>query len=158
MPTSDHHVPFQAARLDSKQWLAFGHFNGDVHGVAVLGSDLYVAGEFTKVDALHADHIVRYNSGRWRRVADGGTNGGVSSLAVAYNCLYFTGSFTRLRDAEGADQDAAVGAGRFCPAIKRLQGMLTNTSGSSPRQVAVAGGSDSIAIDVKARTWQREIH
>ena len=146
------------ARWDSKQWLAFGHFNGDVHGVAVLGADLYVAGKFTKVDALHADHIVRYNSGRWKRVAGGGVNGGVSSLAVAYNCLYFTGSFTRLRDAEGADEEAAGGAGRFCPAIKRMQGMLANTSGSIPRQVAAAGGSDSIAIDLKARTWQSEMH
>ena len=36
--------------------------------------------------------------------------------------------------------------------------MLTNTSGSIPRQVAAAGGSDPIAIDLKARTWQSEMH
>jgi hypothetical protein len=60
----------------------------------VLGSDLYVDGEFT-VDAVSAKYIARWNGSAWSALsatADG--QGEVYALAVLGSDLYAGGEFT----------------------------------------------------------------
>jgi len=153
---SAHHL----ARWDSRQWRALGNFNGDVHGVAVLGPDLFVAGEFTEVDGLFVDYIVRYGhaSGAWQKLTGGGANAGVSSVAVVNNCVYFVGSFTALRNAAGEEDKTAQHAARYCPQPrvqgKMLEGMLTNSTTGPIRSVVASSIVGMASVEALARSWK----
>ena len=71
--------------------------NSNVVAMAVLGSDLYVAGQFTTAGGVAASHIARWNGDGWSGVGGGlvGT-GSISALAAAGGILYASGSFTNM--------------------------------------------------------------
>jgi hypothetical protein len=147
------------ARWDSRQWQALGRFNGEVHGVAVLGPDLFVAGEFTEVDGMHVDYIVRYVSGAWQKLDGGGVNGGVSSVTVSNNCLYFSGRFTALRNSAGEEFELAQHAGRYCPQPRTpgrlMEGVLTKSTTGPIRSVTASSDLDVATREARARSWQQ---
>jgi len=77
--------------------------DGDVYVLAVVGSDLYVGGEFThNGDGTPiSDNIVRYDTtggGSWHDLPKDGLNGGVYVLAVVGSDLYVGGEFTHNGD------------------------------------------------------------
>jgi hypothetical protein len=64
------------------------------YAVAVLGSDVYVGGNFTHAGGVVANNIARYSMAthQWYPLA-GGINGTVYTLVVSGNSIYAGGSF-----------------------------------------------------------------
>ncbi|MFH0992503.1 MAG: T9SS type A sorting domain-containing protein, partial [bacterium] len=73
--------------------------NGEVWALAVIGSDLYVGGNFTTTGGTTANHIAKWNGSNWSPLISSGNgvngiNGMVSALAVIGTDLYAGGWFT----------------------------------------------------------------
>jgi len=135
-------------------WSALGTGNEvdfSVYALAVIGSDLYVGGGFTIVDAngtnINANRVAKVNpaTGVWRGLADTGGGNGVSdqvnTLAVIGSDLYVGGGF-----AVAGDNKASVNIGRFCgnssPTIT-AGGPLSRQQGSAESNSTVAAVSDN---------------
>jgi len=77
-----------------------------VSAIAVVGSDLYVGGNFTQTydgSVTNLNHIARYSGGTWSPLANHGLTGNnsysyVSALAVIGSDLYVGGNFTQTYD------------------------------------------------------------
>jgi hypothetical protein len=89
--------------LSASTWSALGNGNGVANGyvyaLAVIGSDLYVGGSFTRVGNVAANNIAKFNTTtrNWSALGDGngnGVNSGVNALAVMGSDLYVGGVFT----------------------------------------------------------------
>ncbi len=77
--------------------------NGDVRALAVVGSDLYVGGQFTQtVDGAltNLGYIARYDTETdvWNALLNQGLNSTVYALAVDGSDLYVGGQFTQTND------------------------------------------------------------
>jgi len=87
------------AKWDGTNWSAVGNngagdgsLNGNVHALAVKGTDLYVGGNFTDVKngtttLTEADYIAKWDGTNWSALGnDGGSplNGSISNWGVAY--------------------------------------------------------------------------
>ncbi len=92
------------ARWNGSRWSAVGSgldFGDTFHlidAIAEYAGQLYVAGQFTLVDGLTVNNIVRWDGVRWQTVgsgADSGTNAPVKALAEYAGELYVAGAFTR---------------------------------------------------------------
>jgi hypothetical protein len=70
-----------------------GAVSGRVNALAVLGSNLYVGGDFTTAGGNAATNIARWNGSSWSGVGSG-TDGSVLALAVSGEELYVAGAFT----------------------------------------------------------------
>ena len=75
-----------------------------VHALAVVGSDLYVGGNFTRTGdgaLTNLGRIARYDTtaGTWNPLPNQGLNNDVSALAVVGSDLYVGGHFTQTGDA-----------------------------------------------------------
>jgi hypothetical protein len=89
------------ARWDGTQWHALGSgvFNGGpgqfVNAVAVLNTDVYVAGLFRSASGVSATNVARWDGGQWHSMGAGpfGTN---LALAVVGTTLYTAGNFTNI--------------------------------------------------------------
>jgi trimeric autotransporter adhesin len=66
--------------------------NDGVRAVAVVGSDLYVGGDFTTMFGVPARRLARFDGVTWSEVG-GGVNAAVHSLAVSGGDLYVGGDF-----------------------------------------------------------------
>ena len=71
--------------------------NGSVRAVAMSGTDLYIAGDFTRVGDVPANRIARWDGRRWASLGPG-VNGTVWALLVRGNTLYIAGEFTKAGD------------------------------------------------------------
>jgi trimeric autotransporter adhesin len=92
--------------IGSNTWFALGTGGGNgvsgfVTTIAILGSDVYVGGNFTQANvrgaAIPANYIARWNGSSWFAVgANGGNgvNGIVQTIAVSANEVYIGGSFS----------------------------------------------------------------
>lgn len=80
--------------------LANNGLNSQVHALAVIGSDLYVGGQFTQAvsPVLTLNRIAKYSGGAWAALANNGLSGDVYALAVSGSDLYVGGSFTQTGD------------------------------------------------------------
>lgn len=83
------------AMWEAGSWHDIGSTNARVHAMATAGDHLYIAGEFTQVGTIAANHIARYNraTGQWSAL-DNGINGNVMALAFHDGLLYAGGNFT----------------------------------------------------------------
>ena len=71
--------------------------NSNVVAMAVVGTNLYVAGPFTNAGGVTAKRIARWDGNSWSDVGGGVVgNGTVSALAAIDNNLYAGGTFTNL--------------------------------------------------------------
>ncbi|MEO6049503.1 MAG: hypothetical protein ABIQ57_18605, partial [Candidatus Kapaibacterium sp.] len=73
--------------------------NGPVHGIAAIGTEIFIGGEFTRNSLNDATmtHVVRWDGSRWSTLGAGrfnGANGFVRSLAAGAGTLYAGGDFT----------------------------------------------------------------
>ena len=73
--------------------------NGEVWALAVIGTDLYVGGNFTTAGGNTANHIAKWNGSSWTPLISANTsvngiNGMVSALTVIGTDLYAGGWFT----------------------------------------------------------------
>jgi N-acetylneuraminic acid mutarotase len=94
----------QLATASDPTWSALPNqgLNDDVYALAVVGSDLYVGGDFTQtgVGALGLGRIARYDTttGTWHALPNQGLDNVVRALAVVGSDLYVGGSFTQTGD------------------------------------------------------------
>ncbi len=75
--------------------------NNPVRAMAVIGSDLYVGGEFTQTadgSVTNLNYIAKYSAGTWSALANQGLNDIVYCLAVIGSDLYVGGSFSQTAD------------------------------------------------------------
>ncbi len=95
------------ARWDGRSWQALGEgVNGDVHAIAVDGTDVYVAGDFNVAGGINAVGIARWDGAAWSNVGDGtgpvdnryGTleTGYIYTLLVGDGVLYAGGNFAKI--------------------------------------------------------------
>jgi len=72
--------------------------NGEVWALAVIGSDLYIGGNFTTAGGITANHIAKWDGSSWSPLISSngvnGINGIVTALAVNGTELYAGGWFT----------------------------------------------------------------
>lgn len=86
------------AMWQNGRWHNMGGADGRVRALALVGDDLYVGGEFTKVGSdgtgVGASHIARYqiSTGTWSALG-AGIDGDVRALAFADGILYAGGAF-----------------------------------------------------------------
>jgi hypothetical protein len=90
------------AKWDGQVWTALGsgmgaepHNSNRVCALAVSGSDLYAAGNFTTAGGVIANNIAKWNGSSWS-VLGAGTNSVVWALAVSGTKLYAGGYFTKV--------------------------------------------------------------
>jgi len=72
--------------------------NRYVAALAVIGSDLYVGGDFTVAGGVPANHVARWNGSSWSSLgvgAENGVNDTVLALTVIGTDLYVGGKFTQ---------------------------------------------------------------
>jgi hypothetical protein len=85
-------------------WQALPHkgisHNGGVHALAVIGSDLYVGGNFqaTEDSAITLNNIAKFSGGAWSALPHNGLNDAVRALAVSGRDLYLGGYFSQTAD------------------------------------------------------------
>ena len=95
------------ARWDGRSWQALGEgVDGDVHAIAVDGSDVYVAGDFKVAGGINAVGIARWDGAAWFTVGDGtgplddyfGTPeaGDIYSMLISDGVLYVGGDFVKV--------------------------------------------------------------
>jgi hypothetical protein len=72
----------------------FGDFpiDGDIEAMVVDGDDIYIGGEFDRVESITAHHVARWNGAGWQRLGDG-VDGNVYALAVSNGQLFVGGEF-----------------------------------------------------------------
>ena len=71
----------------------FPGITGQIYAVAIIGSDIYVGGNFVSAGASGAKYIARWNGHNWSKVGLG-VNSSVFALAVAGTDLFVGGAFT----------------------------------------------------------------
>ncbi|HUS17273.1 MAG TPA: S-layer homology domain-containing protein [Chloroflexia bacterium] len=75
-------------------WAALGSgLSLDANGIAVSGSDVYVAGAFSSAGGLPANHVARWDGSTWSALGSG-LNSGANAVAVSGTNVYAGGAFT----------------------------------------------------------------
>ncbi|WKZ49592.1 MAG: DNRLRE domain-containing protein [Anaerolineales bacterium] len=91
-----------ATSPDALAWASFAKkgLNDVVRALAVIGSDLYVGGDFTQTadGTMTLNYIAKYSNGAWSALANNGLNDWVSALAVSGSDLYVGGAFIETAD------------------------------------------------------------
>ena len=105
-------VPAQGiARWDGKSWNALGGgvVRGSVQAIAILGSTVFIAGNFDSVDGgrLVTSGVAAWVDFSWK-IVGGGILGSVHSLAVMAPCVVAGGSF------RVGENSSNLGLARLC--------------------------------------------
>jgi trimeric autotransporter adhesin len=133
------------ARWNGSRWSAvgagldFGATFSLIDAIAEYAGQLYVAGQFTLVDGLTVNNIVRWDGVRWQTVGSGedsGTNAPVKALAEYAGELYVAGAFTRAGSASArgiarwnGQRWEALGTGINMPDNGFVSGLVPMASG-----------------------------
>jgi hypothetical protein len=81
------------AKWNGSAWSAIGTgANGEVRCFTVMGTDLYIGGDFTTVNGVSANRIAKFNGSTWSAVG-AGFDTTVFGLGVYRNQLFATGNF-----------------------------------------------------------------
>jgi hypothetical protein len=94
----------QLAKWDGTVWSSLGGgpihgLDGTVRALAAIGSDIYLGGDFTRVDGVEASRIAKWDGHGWSALG-GGVNGTVWAIAVRGGDVYAGGEFTTAGDTE----------------------------------------------------------
>ena len=84
-------------------WFQLLHspMTGFVNAIALVGSDMYIAGNFTFIPdggTTNLHNIAKYSGGVWSALAHNGTDNGINALAVMGSDLYVGGSLSATAD------------------------------------------------------------
>jgi trimeric autotransporter adhesin len=100
------------ARWDGQRWNLLGEgTNGIVNAIAIVGSNIYVGGQFTTIGGVSARNLARWDGQRWNAVGQGATNGTdavVNTLLALGSTLYIGGSFAQAGTITNANGIAAL--------------------------------------------------
>ena len=69
--------------------------NNTVYALAVSGTDVYAAGEFTTAGGVPANRVAKWNGAAWSALGSGIGNNTVTALAVSGTDVYAGGTFTQ---------------------------------------------------------------
>ena len=118
-----------------------GALNGIVTTIAVSGTDVYAAGDFTNAAGNPAaDHLARWNGIAWSPVGDGGNlNNTVDAIALVGVDLYVGGRFTDAAHLPEADR------------VVRFDGTGWSALGSN------GAGDGAIAANVRALAFYQSM-
>lgn len=156
-------------------WTGFGSSaenapDGQVRALVSLGGNVYVAGDFTHVGSVEANHIARWDGSGWSSLGTGtqnGTDDTVFALATNGSDLYAAGSFFNAGGAEarriarwdgtswtalGTGVGSGVAAGSFVSALAVLDGKLY-AAGMFNQAGGVFPLKNMAAWDLTAMTW-----
>lgn len=91
---------------DGTDWNTLGRgLDGPVSQIAVSGTDLYIAGDFTHVGDIDANRIAKWDGDKWSAlgaglITDRTRLNSIDSLIVNGSDVYVGGSFTRIQEEE----------------------------------------------------------
>lgn len=104
--------PLKAAKFDGTNWSILGSstaINQKVRKIKVVGTDIYIGGDFTNVAGIAtADYIARFDGTNWHDVG-GGLNAYVTEIVPNSGDLYVGGNFTDAGGNTLADKIARFG-------------------------------------------------
>jgi len=104
--------PLKAAKFDGANWTSLGSptaINQLVREIKVIGSDVYIGGNFTDVEGIAtADYIAKFDGTNWSDVG-GGLNAYVSKIVSYSGNLYVGGNFTDAGGDVTADKFVKLG-------------------------------------------------
>ncbi len=132
--------------------------DGDIFAVAVIGSDIYVAGSFTAIGGVKANHVARWDGKAWTALGSGDNNGvdaNAYAMVVSGDTLYVGGEFTNAggvpasrvaRYLKSNGSWSALGAGITGPSTVYVGALALS------RGILYVGGNFTRAGDQNARS------
>ena len=162
--------PIVLDSCNSKAWFPLGTginngTNGEVWALAVIGSDLYVGGNFTTAGGNTANHIAKWNGSSWSPLISSnnvnGINGMVSALAVIGTDLYAGGWFTiaggipavNIAKWDGTNWSALGNGLQAAGAINALAAMGNNLYATSYILDPALGGPGNLIVKWDGANW-----
>ena len=132
-------------------WFAFPEgISGPVYALAVSGTNLYVAGDFTGgTPETTLNRVARWDGSAWHALGDGVSNGTVYALAVSAGNVYIGGSFSNAGGVENADRIARWN-GSSWSALGTGMNNQVSALAVTPGGVVYATGDFSLAGGVSA--------
>ncbi len=129
-------------KYDGTTWTPLGNgmTGGGVSSIAVLGTDVYVAGGFNSVGGVSAARIAKYDGSNWSALGAGlPGNSNTIKIATIGSDLYAVGDFTVANGGPG-DRVAKWNGSSWIPLGSGLEGYLDSSG------LAVAAAGDSIYV------------
>ncbi|MEX1275236.1 MAG: LamG-like jellyroll fold domain-containing protein [Bacteroidota bacterium] len=140
--------------------------NGEVWALAVMGSDLYVGGNFTTAGGNTVNHIAKWNGSSWSALISSsnginGINGMVTALAVIGTDLYAGGWFTtaggipaeNIAKWDGTNWSALGNGLPAAGAINALAAMGNNLYATSYILEPALGGPGNLIVRWDGANW-----
>lgn len=140
--------------------------NGEVWALAVIGSDLYVGGNFTTAGGNTVNHIAKWNGSSWSALISSNTgvngiNGVVTALAVIGTDLYAGGWFTNaggipaenIAKWDGTNWSALGSGLSAAGAINALAVMGNNLYATSYILDPALGGPENLIVKWDGANW-----
>ncbi|MGD1044155.1 MAG: SdrD B-like domain-containing protein [Bacteroidota bacterium] len=140
--------------------------NGEVWALAVIGSDLYVGGNFTTAGSNTVNHIAKWNGSSWSPLISSSTsvngiNGMVTALAVIGTDLYAGGWFTtaggipaeNIAKWDGTNWSALGSGLPAAGAINALAAMGNNLYATSYILTPALGGPGNLIAKWDGANW-----
>jgi hypothetical protein len=155
----------------TKAWVPLGSgvtngTNGEVWALAVIGSDLYVGGNFSTAGGNTVNHIAKWNGSSWSALISGsngvnGINGTVTALAVIGTDLYAGGWFTtaggipaeNIAKWDGTNWSALGNGLPAAGAINALAAMGNNLYATSYILEPALGGPGNLIVRWDGANW-----
>jgi trimeric autotransporter adhesin len=101
-------------QLAQDSYVFLGGFNRAIQSMAVHNSELYVSGQFTRVNGQAITNLAKWNGSSWSAVAST-LNSGVSAIAVHNDQLIIAGGFTQSTTVSNLNGIARLGASDWEP-------------------------------------------
>jgi hypothetical protein len=144
-------TPSGIAKWNGNVWTAVGSGSlpdGDIKTMAWLGSDLYIGGDFTSINGVSANRLVKFDGTNWTVLGSGITGNRVSILVSFGSDLYVGGWFTSAGGVAGTIS------------IAKWNGTTWSSIGTSPfvsghdvRQFAINSANELWAVGDVTKSW-----
>ena len=148
-----------------------GYCHATAYAIVVIGTDVYVGGDFTHAGASQVNYIAKWNGNTWSSLGEG-VNGVVRTIVADGNDLYVGGNFTQAGGVQanyiakwngtswsslGAGLNDQVYAVKVFPGGLYAAGAFTEAGGSSANYVAEWNGNSWVALGGGTNNTVRDI-